>query len=166
MKDLLGSIPQWITAIVACGGAWFAYSSIQNQREIARKRAAMDFFAKTEMDKHTLDQHKAFKNAAKQFAKIKDDEEKLASFQESTDYWAIRDYLNLHELMAVGIKRGVFDDYVCYDFWAGEFDRAIVDTRPLISYIQKLEGEEETYCELLKVHDRWEKSGPSPIPTT
>jgi hypothetical protein len=35
-----------------------ALRSIGSQREIARKRAAMDFFVKTEMDKHTLDAHK------------------------------------------------------------------------------------------------------------
>jgi hypothetical protein len=52
-----GTLPQWLTAGVAFAALVVALKSIQAQREIARKRAAIDFFAKTEMDKHTLDQH-------------------------------------------------------------------------------------------------------------
>jgi hypothetical protein len=59
----LGSIPQWLTTIVASFALGIAAVSVRSQREIARKRAAFDFFAKTEMDKHTLAQHKSYKNA-------------------------------------------------------------------------------------------------------
>jgi hypothetical protein len=48
--DIVGTIPQWITAAVAFLALVAAYRSIESQREIARKRAAMDFFTKTDMD--------------------------------------------------------------------------------------------------------------------
>jgi hypothetical protein len=38
-----GSVPQWITALIAGGALYAAWQSIKSQREIARKRAAMDF---------------------------------------------------------------------------------------------------------------------------
>jgi hypothetical protein len=59
--------------------------------------------------------------------------------------------------MSVGIKRDVFDDFVCYDFWSGELARAHVDTAELIRYVQSLPGERETYCELLEMQKRWAK---------
>jgi hypothetical protein len=41
------------------------------------------------------------------------------SFANTGDYWAIRNYLNLHELLSVGVLKKVFDKEVCYDFWSG-----------------------------------------------
>lgn len=116
-----GSVPQWITAIIAGGALFAAYLSIQNQREIARKRAAMDFFAKTEMDKNTLDQHRQFKEAIEKLAEHLKKNRKIEEFvdSETDNYWAIRDYLNLHELVGVGINQEVFDDHVCTTFGQG-----------------------------------------------
>jgi hypothetical protein len=152
-----GSVPQWITAGVALAALAIAWLSIQSQREIARKRAAIDFFTKTEMDKHTLDQHKKFKEAVEKLKEHLASKRSLDDFLKMAAYWDIRDYLNLHELMGVGINRDVFDDYVCEDFWAGELRRAHQDTKPLIEHIQKLPGESETYVELCKVRERWGK---------
>src|SRR5258708_32532990 len=59
----LGTVPQWLTALIAGGALIAAAVSIRSQREIARKRAAMDFFAKTEMDRDTLASHKKFTDA-------------------------------------------------------------------------------------------------------
>jgi hypothetical protein len=70
-------------------------------------------------------------------------------------YWAIREYLNLHELMGVGINQGVFDDHVCFDFWHGELRRAYQATEALIQYIQSQPGGNKTYVELVKVQERW-----------
>lgn len=153
----IGSVPQWITVAVAIGATAVAYHSIRSQREIARKRAAVDFFTKTEMDKHTLDQHKAFKKAIVQLAKKSSEPDGLDAFVGTKEYWELRDYLNLHELMSVGIKRQVFDDHVCYDFWSGELARAYNDTGDLIRHIRTLAGEEDTYCELVEVRARWAK---------
>ena len=153
----LGSVPQWITAAIAAGALFAAYLSIQSQREIARKRAAMDFFAKTEMDKNTLDQHKQFKEAIEKLKEYSGKSRKIEEFVESEkdEYWAIRDYLNLHELVGVGINQEVFDDNVCYDFWSGEMRRARRDTKELVDYIQSLPDEKDTYCEFVEVAMRW-----------
>jgi hypothetical protein len=57
------TVPQWLIALIAGGALFAAVVSIGSQREIARKRAAMDFFAKTEMDRDTLTSHKKFTDA-------------------------------------------------------------------------------------------------------
>jgi len=153
--DVLGTIPQWITAGIAFFALIAAYKSIENQREIARKRAAMDFFTRTETDKHTLDQYKAFKEACETLKQHLESKQSLDDFSKSDQYFQIRDYLNVHELMAVGINRDVFDDFVCEDFWSGELYRACRDAGPLIEWIQKQPGEAKTYIEFVEVNKRW-----------
>jgi hypothetical protein len=153
--DFLGSLPQWVTALIAGGALWVGYQSIQSQREIARKRAATDFFARTEMDENALNAHKKFTAAVEHMQTHR--HESLDQFVKSQQYKDIRSYLNLHELMAVGIAREVFDDNVCYDFWSGELGRAYASTRILIDYVQSRPGEEDTYIELVKVANRWAK---------
>jgi hypothetical protein len=132
-----GTAPQWLTALIAGGALIAAAVSIKSQRDIARKRAATDFFIKTEMDRDTLESHARYTDAiAKLKMIVTASGEMQNSFAGSDEYWAIRDYLNLHELMAVGILKKVFDDEVCHDFWAGELHRAYQDAMPLIKYVQ------------------------------
>jgi hypothetical protein len=152
-----GTVPQWLTAGIAAGALIAAVISIGSQREIARKRAATDFFIKTEMDRDTLESHKRYTDAiAKMKMVVTASGEMENSFAGSDEYWAIRDYLNLHELMAVGILKKVFDDRVCHDFWAGELHRAYEDAMPLINYVQSQPRSKGTYSELIKVAKDWE----------
>jgi hypothetical protein len=152
-----GTVPQWLTALIAGGALFAAAISIRSQREIARKRAATDFFLKTEMDHETLESHKRYTKALAKLASCLDGKGEMPSSFEGTDeYWAIRDYLNLHELMAVGILKDVFDDVVCHDFWAGEMRRAYEAAMPLIKYVQAQPGQSGTYIETIKVAKDWE----------
>jgi hypothetical protein len=49
-----GSFPEWVTAGIAATAGWLAYTSLQSQRVIARRRAAFDMFLKTETDEKML----------------------------------------------------------------------------------------------------------------
>jgi hypothetical protein len=155
--DVWGTVPQWLTAGIAAFALIAAFLSIRSQREIARKRAAMDFFFKVEMDKTLLDAHKEFEKGTRSLKKHLDDGHSLAAFDGNSDYKSIRNYLNLHELMAVGIKQGVLDDHVCYFYWSGELYRAHNSCKSLIDYIQKKPGERNTYIQLISVSERWVK---------
>jgi hypothetical protein len=150
-----GSAPQWATALIAGGALLAAYKSIQSQREIARKRAATDFFLKTEMDKDTLASHKKFVDASNCLRDLVQEGRPFDEFGGTGHYYAMRDYLNLHELIAVGILNEVFDDHVCYEFWSGELRRACDDTGRFIEHIQTLAGERGSYVEMVKLADRW-----------
>ena len=121
-----GSAPQWVTAMIAGDALVTGWQSIASQREIARKRAATDFFLKTEMDHENLESHKKYTAALDRLAMLtKQNGDVDLSFIGSDEYWAIRDYLNLHELMAVGVLKNVFYDHVFHDLWAGELHRAL-----------------------------------------
>ena len=150
-----GTVPQWLTALIAGGALIAAAVSISSQREIARKRAATDFFLKTEMDRDTLESHKKFVEASTNLKSLVAEAKPFAEFIGTGHYYAMRDYLNLHELIAVGINNEVFDDDVCYDFWSGELKRAYEDTGPFIAHIQTLPGEAGSYIEMVKLAVRW-----------
>ncbi len=51
-----GTVPQWITAV----GVGIAIWGIWSQRSIARKRAAIDVFIKTEMDEKMTEAYDKF----------------------------------------------------------------------------------------------------------
>jgi hypothetical protein len=150
-----GTVPHWVTAIVAAGALFAAIISIKSQREIARKRAAMDFFVKTEMDRDTLEAYKDFASAVDRLNSSLKNGSDLTEFAATESYWKLRDYLNLHELMAVGILNDVLDDDVCYYFWSGKMERSYRNTLPVICYVQSLPGQCDTYVELVKIAKRW-----------
>ena len=153
-----GSLPQWLTAIVAVCALIAAIVSISIQKGIARKRAAIDFFLKTEMDADTKKSHEEFRKAIDPLKMIVTDKGEMQnSFANTEHYWAIRNYLNLHELLAVGVLKGVFDKKVCYDFWSGELVLAYIDALPLIKYVQAQKNSKNVYAELEKLAKRWRK---------
>src|SRR5262245_48539538 len=113
-----GSVPQWITAIVAGLAVAVAAVGIFIQRALARKRAAIDFFLKTEADKHRLDAYDDFWTGVRLMKTVPiDDFCNSAELDVRKHYFAVRRYLNVHELIAVGIKNRMFDHRTCYDFW-------------------------------------------------
>jgi hypothetical protein len=151
-----GTVPQWGTVLIAVSALIVAMVSIRSQREIARKRAATDFFLKTEMDTATLQSHKDYLDAIDKLKMIVTDKGEMQnSFANTNEYWAIRNYLNLHELVAVGLLNGVFDEGVCYDFWSGELVLAYMNARPVIKYVQGLKYSKNVYAEMEKVAERW-----------
>jgi len=89
------------------------------QWRVARRRVAIDFFLKTEADKHLVEAYDEFWAGIRHM-----DTMQIQDFctSEKPDvqkhYFAVRKYLNVHELLAVGIKNGMFDYRTCYDFWS------------------------------------------------
>jgi Domain of unknown function (DUF4760) len=150
-----GTVAQWLTALIAGGAFWAAMRSIGNQREIARKRAAFDFFLKTETDKDMLNSHKKFLDGVVALKEHQTKNKTMKEFSKTEFCRDIRSYLNLHELMSVGINEGVFDDDVCYSFWGDEIRKAHRDTEPLIEFVQSQLDGAFTYDELVKVDKRW-----------
>jgi len=154
----VGSVPQWLTTVVAVCALVAAIVSIKTQKGIARKRAAIDFFLKTEMDADTKKSHDDFRKAIDPLRMIVTDKGEMQnSFANTDHYWAIRNYLNLHELLAVGVLKEVFDEEVCYDFWSGELVLAYIDALPFIKYVQAQKNSRNVYAELGKLAERWKK---------
>jgi hypothetical protein len=139
------------TAIIATIAAIIAFFALRTQRDIARKRAALDFFLKTEADSYTFLAWKEFEAAREALLVCAD----LASFQNTEHWMALRRYLNLHELIAVGINQRVLDNDVCFEFWSGELRRAYRDCKLVIEHIQSNKDEQDTYAEIVNLHNKW-----------
>ena len=155
-SDAHGNIPQWITAIVAALALLVAISGVAMQWLVARKRAAIDFFLKTEADAHMIAAYDKFWAGIRQMRSMD-----VAVFCRSEDeqtrkhYFSIRQYLNIHELVAVGIKNGMFDRDTCYDFWSGVLLRSVEEARPVIDFVRGRPGREMTYHEMMKLYQEW-----------
>ena len=140
-----------VTAAVAVLALLVAWISIRVQRAVARRRAAVDFFVKTEMDERMLLAYRKFLDGVEQLGKATS----IKEFSKTEPYTDIRTYLNVHELMAVGIHNKIFDQRICYEFWVDEVDRAYRDTNQLINYVRSEPGCGETYTDLIQLHRRW-----------
>ena len=154
-----------ITVVVAAAAAGvaarIAWHSIQVTRSVARKRAAIDFFLKTDMDAGMVTAYKDFQDALAVWEKhVKDgkDIEEFMRDKQGVVTKASRDinsYLNVHELVAVGIKNEVFDPEVCYNFWSNALVRHTEKTKQLIDYEVASEGGAAAWLEPRTLSEKW-----------
>jgi Domain of unknown function (DUF4760) len=130
-----------------CAALW----SIGAQKRLARRRAAIDFFLKTEMDDKMLQAWDNYLIAVKELKNVSS----MKEFELTEKYRHIRAYLNIHELLAVGIRNKVFDRRVCYDFWGDVLLNACNESQKVIEYVQCIPNGKATYADLLKLRQRW-----------
>ena len=152
-----------ITPIVATAAGAIAIYSIHVTRSVARKRGAVDFFLETGMDKGMVDAYAAFQVALSAWEKHDASGKPVEFFlrEENGAYTAyykdITSYLNIYELVAVGIKNKVFDHEVCYNFWSDALVRHTDKTRKLIEHEVASEGGLAAYLELRKLSIEWKR---------
>ena len=132
--------------IVACTSLWV-------QRGLAQKKAAIDFFLKTEMDHEMLKAHRAYEDAVKLLQSAPD----IKAFAASDDCKPIRAYLNVHELLAVGVHKKVFHNKVSRGYWIAELERARTKCNRLIRHLKEDPDEKVTYVELVKLNSKWQR---------
>jgi hypothetical protein len=140
-----------VTASVAIIAAGFAWHSIRVQRTLARKRAIVDVFLKTEMDEKIVAAYDAYLVGVEFLKNVGD----IDAFSKTDNYKAIRKYLNIHELIAVGMYQGIFSKKICYHYWGNMMIEAYEECQSVIKHAQK--EHEETYCDLEKYARRWKK---------
>jgi hypothetical protein len=127
--------------------------SLRTQVALARKRAAIDIFLKTEMDNAMLAAYRAYEDglkASKEYSSVDAFAEK-----EGDKYMAVRVYLDVNELICIGINRKVFDQRVCYGFWANILRVATTQGKAIIEHARKPEDFGHTYDHILAVSARW-----------
>lgn len=158
----LVKIAPFITATIAFIAVGIAIYSVHTQRAIARKRAAIDIFFKTEMDEKML---LAWDRLDWAIKLLKSHKVSVEDFASTEEYRHIRAYLNIHELIAVGVLNGVFDDDVCYEYWSQALADVCSDTREVITYARSLPDCQDTYRDLVRLNEKWMKRAalkPSP----
>ena len=155
-----------IALFIATVGGGIAWGSLLTTRATARKRAAMDLFFKTEMDKTVVDAYAAYDKAvdileaelAATGSTPAEIETAMDSFSKRDEYDHICTYLNIHELISVGIRTGVLDKKVCYEFWSDELVSACRNCMPVIEHAKTHgTGSLYTYYDLVRLSGRWAK---------
>jgi hypothetical protein len=141
------------TALIALAAAYIAWRALNTQKDIARRRAAIDFFLKTEMDEKIIEMYKAFKIVGAGL----DDLGEQSNFADTNAYHVARTFLNICELIAVGINEGAFSERVSYVYWGDVIPQTYRSAAGLISRIRHTPGEGtlHTYKELERVSKRW-----------
>jgi hypothetical protein len=152
-----GTLPQWVTAGVAVAAGLIAIWNIRSQREIARKRAAFDLFLKTETDEKMLTAYDNFHAGIIEMNKATSVEEFCTSELTRPHYLWIRKYLNVHELIAVGIRENVLDSNVCYSYWADTLTNGYRDASPVLDFVRKRPKNKYTYTDLATLNAEWRK---------
>jgi hypothetical protein len=148
-----GGLAQIVTAGIALAAAIIAVISILNQRNIARRRAAIDFFLKTQMDDTMIELYNDFRRIAPGIAAVPS----MESFVITADHARVRAFLNVCELIAVGINERVLSERVSYAYWGDVLPWSYQAAEPLIKYVRQRKGEgtASTYQDLEKVSQEW-----------
>lgn len=150
-----GTIPQWVTAFIAGIAGAIAIWNIRSQRAIARRRAAFDLFLKTETDEKMLTAFDNFHVGLRELKAATSVEAFCTSADTRAPYLDIRKYLNVHELVAVGIREAVLDPEVCYSYWADTLMNGYSDAKPILEYVRNRPKNKYTYADLEKLYAVW-----------
>ena len=148
-----GDLAQIVTAAIAFLGALIAAVSILNQRNIARRRAAIDFFHRTQMDATGIELYNDFRRIAPGIAAVTS----MESFVATPEHSRVRAFLNVCELISVAINENVFSERVSYAYWGDVRPWSYQAAEPLINYIRQRQGEGTpyTYRDLERVAKLW-----------
>jgi len=144
------------TALIALFAVLVAVISIVTQKSVARKRAAIDVFFKTEMDKEMDVAYRGYTDGLIKLEEATSTED----FSHTSDYKSIRTYLDVNELISIGINRKVFDERVCYGFWCTILTTTCCKAEEVIKHARNQQNGERTYDQLLRVNDRWTRPPP------
>src|SRR5437763_384789 len=122
------------TALIALFAALIALGAILVQMHIARRRASIDFFVKTEIDKTAIDLYRKFKTHAPSMTSV-------PPLGQREDYEDVRAWLNICELIAVGVNRRAFSKSVSYAYWGDVIPESYQTAKQLINNIRNTTGE-------------------------
>jgi hypothetical protein len=155
--DVWGTAPQWITLAVALGAGVIAVINIFSQRQLARKRAAYDIFLKTETDLNMLNAYDHFHDGIAEMKKANTIQEFCTAERTRKQYLYVRKYLNVHELIAVGIEKKVLDHDLCYMYWGDALMNGYSDAKPVLDFLAARPKNKYTYSELRRLNTDWVK---------
>jgi hypothetical protein len=141
------------TASIAVIAAATALTAVYVQRDIARRRAAIDFFLKTETDKEMVELYERFKIIDTTALRSMP----IPTLIDTTQYKDARRFLNICELIAVGVRYNAFSDRISYAYWCDVILNSYKRMEPLIKDIRAVEGEggPETYIDLQRLCNDW-----------
>lgn len=139
------------TLIFAAFAVAVALWSLVAQKRLARGRAAIDFFLKTEMDSAMLLAFDAYNAGIAELRK----NPPMAEFKTTKEYRAIRTYLDINELMAIAVFKKVFSMQVCFHFWCNTLKSVQEESQSVIDDARREHNGERRYVGLLALNRLW-----------
>lgn len=145
------------TALIALIAAIIALCAMFVQRDIARRRASIDFFLKAEMDDKIIEMYRRFEELTPRIPSMISD----PTFgPASIEHQDLRKFLNICELIAVGVNEGAFSNRVSLNYWGDVLPASFKDSELYIKYIRRKPGMGGplTFLELEKLSKKWSSS--------
>jgi Domain of unknown function (DUF4760) len=141
----LAPVGTLLTALVA---ATIALRSLRAQKDIARKRAALDLLMKLATENSLIELRKKAVTALDAYH----NKDSMEVFEKTDDNDVLRAFLELLELLAVGINTKVIDEVVCFDCLSDMLVGAVEATKGFLA-------EQPAYVcsELKSVNARWSR---------
>lgn len=146
-----------ISAVIAFLSALVAFGAFVQARRVNRRRATLDMVLKTFVDPKGQETYIKFKEVMQ---KYKTNEIDILAFADpncapSNDRQIIRAQLNEYELIALGIKKKLFDEKLYKLWFQDQFQR---DYRSLEEFISKVrEQRPSVFCECVWLYNRWSR---------
>lgn len=147
-----------IGSLLAALSALVAFIAFSHTRKVARRRATLDMVLKTFVDEEGQKRYIKFKETMKRH---KDGQIDIMDFADpdcppSDDRQNIRTQLNEYELIALGIRRKIFDEKLYKLWFQDQFQR---DYRSMEAFIETVRGHRNSvFCECVWLYTRWSKS--------
>jgi len=73
----------------------------------------------------------------------------------TSEYKTVHACLNMHELIAVGIEHGVFDETVAYGFWNGALVGHCASANQIVDFSRTDPSDLSAYVSMLELNKRW-----------
>lgn len=146
-----------VSAVIALLSALVAFGAFSHARRVNRRRATLDMVLKTFVDPKGQETYISFKNVMQRH---KNGEIDILAFADpncppSDDRQTIRAQLNEYELIALGIKKKLFDEALYKLWFQDQFQR---DYTSLEEFINKVrEQRPSVFCECVWLYKRWSK---------
>lgn len=157
--QIAAQIAQIISTTAITLSAFVAMIVLIYTRRTNRRRATLDMVMRTFLDERGTKLYDAFIALYRRNEDGSDQFRFVDMFEYSkeveTDRNTVIDQLNNYELVALGIRRGLFDEGFYKHWFHGQF---LKDCRALVPLIEKVQAERpSTYCELTALMNKWEK---------
>lgn len=150
-----------IGAIIAAISVTVAFFAFVYTRRANRRRATLDMVMKTLLDEGAQKQYRKFREIVRRNEKA-DDPFKMISLADpehldSEDRKSVLQQLNVYELMALGIRRKLFDEALYKRWYHNQFMTDYEGAVDLICALQ--EKKSSIYCEASALYASWLKDG-------
>jgi hypothetical protein len=143
------------TAAVALLAFIIAFLSLRSQSQTARRRATIDFFFKTEMDENIFKIYSDFRAALPNVVSIVS---RPVLTHTDPDYLALIKWLNICEMLAMGVRSKAFSDPIAYQYWGYVIPYSYNKTQLFIGRVRRtpdLDGGPRSFWDLQKLSEDW-----------